>query len=258
MSLATKIGGNALLSLNGQVAIITGCGGGIGRAIALKLASLGAHIVVNDVNQGAAERVADEVAAMGVEALVSTASVADAAGVEQMAKAALDKWQRIDILVNNAGITRDNLLLRMKDDEWDAVLDVNLRGTFLCTRAVCRAMVRARYGRIINIASVVGVRGNPGQANYAASKGGIIAFTKSVARELGSRGITCNAVAPGVVDTPMFRALAPETQEEWIRQIPVGRAGLPADVAEAVAFFASPATGYITGQVIHVNGGLYT
>ncbi len=245
------------MPLTGQVAIITGCGGGIGRAIALKLASLGANIVVNDVVEEAAEKVAEEVRAAGREAMVSTASVTDADAVGQMVEAALDKWQRLDILVNNAGITRDNLLLRMKDEQWDAVLDVNLKGAFICTRAALRPMVRARYGRIINIASIVGATGNAGQANYAASKGGLIAFTKSVAQEVAARGITCNAVAPGVVDTPMFRALPEDTQREWISRIPVGRAGMPEDVAEAVAFLASPAAEYITGQVLHVNGGLY-
>lgn len=245
------------MPLSGQVAIITGCGGGIGRAIALKLASLGANIVVNDVVKEAAEKVADEVRAAGREAIVSTASVVDGDGVGAMIDETLEKWGRLDILVNNAGITRDSLLLRMKDEQWDAVLDVNLKGAFICTRAALRPMVRARYGRIINIASIVGATGNAGQANYAASKGGLIAFTKSVAQEVAARGITCNAVAPGVVDTPMFRALPEETQQEWISRIPVGRAGLPEDVAEAVAFLASPAAEYITGQVLHVNGGLY-
>lgn len=246
------------MPLSGQVAIITGCGGGIGRGIAAKLASLGCHIVVNDVDRQAAEATAEQVVrAAGGQALVSDASVSDREAVEEMMAEAVERLGRLDILVNNAGITRDALLLRMKDEQWDAVLDVNLKGAFVCTRAAIRYMVRARYGRIINIASIVGATGNAGQANYAASKGGLIAFTKSVAQELAGRGITCNAVAPGVVDTPMFRALPQETQEEWIKRIPVGRAGLPEDVAEAVAFFALPAAGYITGQVLHVNGGLY-
>jgi 3-oxoacyl-[acyl-carrier protein] reductase len=239
------------------VAIITGCGGGIGRGLALKLAELGAHIVVNDVAGEAAERVAEEVRARGREALVCTASVTDPPAVEEMVEAALQRWGRLDILVNNAGITRDALLLRMREEQWDEVLAVNLRGAFVCTRAALRPMLRARYGRIINVASIVGVTGNAGQANYAASKGGLLAFTKSVAQEVAGRGITCNAVAPGVVDTPMFRALPEEVQQQWLARIPVGRAGLPADVAEAVAFFALPTTSYITGQVLHVNGGLY-
>lgn len=245
------------MPLTGQVAIITGCGGGIGRAIALKLAALGANIVVNDVAQQAAEQVAEEVRAAGRDAIISTASVVDTDGVGEMVDQAVERWGRLDILVNNAGITRDNLLLRMKEEQWDAVLDVNLKGAFICTRAALRPMVRARYGRIINIASIVGATGNAGQANYAASKGGLIAFTKSVAQEVAGRGITCNAVAPGVVDTPMFRSLPEETQQEWIGRIPVGRAGRPEDVAEAVAFLALPAAEYITGHVLHVNGGLY-
>jgi len=219
---------------------------------------MGANIVVNDVNREAAEQMAAEVEAAGREALVSLASGTDAEAVAEMIEATIERWGRLDVLVNNAGITRDNLLLRMRDEEWDAVLDINLKGCFLCTRAAIRPMIRARYGRIVNMASVVGVRGNPGQVNYAASKGGMIAFTKSVAQELGNRGITCNAVAPGVVDTPMFRELPQEVQDDWLRQIPLGRPGLPEDVAEAVAFFALPATGYVTGQVMHVNGGLYT
>ncbi len=246
------------MPLTGQVAIITGCGGGIGRGIAAKLAALGCNIVVNDVALEAAEAVAREVVeAAGREALVSDASVTDAEAVAAMMEEAVQRWGRIDILVNNAGITRDALLLRMKDEQWEQVLDVNLKGAFVCTRAALKYMVRARYGRIINIASIVGATGNAGQANYAASKGGLIAFTKSVAQEVAARGITCNAVAPGVVDTPMFRALPEETQKEWISRIPVGRAGTPEDVAEAVAFLALPASEYITGQVIHVNGGLY-
>ena len=195
--------------------------------------------------------------AAGRDAIISTASVVDTDGVGEMVDQAVERWGRLDILVNNAGITRDNLLLRMKEEQWDAVLDVNLKGAFICTRAALRPMVRARYGRIINIASIVGATGNAGQANYAASKGGLIAFTKSVAQEVAGRGITCNAVAPGVVDTPMFRSLPEETQQEWIGRIPVGRAGRPEDVAEAVAFLALPAAEYITGHVLHVNGGLY-
>ncbi len=245
------------MSLEGQVAIITGCGGGIGAAIAEKLASLGADIVVNDVVAEAAEKTAARVRELGRRAAVVIGSVADAEAAEAMVKAAVDELGRLDILVNNAGITRDNLLLRMSDEQWDAVLDINLKGAFLCTRAALRPMIRARYGRIVNIASIVGATGNAGQANYAASKGGLIAFTKSVAQEVAGRGITCNAVAPGVVDTAMFRALPEEVQRQWIERIPVGRPGKPEDVAEAVAFLVSPAAEYITGQVLHVNGGLY-
>ncbi len=245
------------MPLTGQVAIITGCGGGIGRAIAVKLASLGAHIVVNDVAEAAAAKVVAEVEALGREAIVSTASVSDAEAVEGMVAAAMEKWGRVDILVNNAGITRDSLVMRMKDEQWDSVLETNLKGAFVCTRAAVRPMVKARYGRIINIASIVGTRGNAGQANYAASKGGLIALTKTVAQEFASRDITCNAVAPGVVDTAMFRALPEETQQAWMDQVPLGRAGTPEDVAECVAFFCLPGGSYITGQVLHLNGGLY-
>jgi len=245
------------LPLTGQVAIITGCGVGIGRAIALKLASLGANIVVNDVMEETAGKVAGEVEALGREAIVSCGSVSDAAAAEAMVDAAMEKWGRVDILVNNAGITRDSLLMRMKDEQWDAVLEINLKGAFVCTRAAVRPMVKARYGRIVNIASIVGERGNAGQANYAASKGGMIALTKSVAQEFASRDITCNAVAPGVVDTAMFRALPEETQKQWMDQVPLGRAGTPEDVAECVAFFCLPGASYITGQVLHLNGGLY-
>lgn len=245
------------MPLTGHVAIITGCGGGIGRGIALKLASLGANIVVNDVVEEAAAEVARAVEELGREAVVSTASVTDTEAVEGMVEEAVARWGRLDILVNNAGITRDALMLRMKDEQWDAVLNVNLKGAFICTRAAVKPMVKARYGRIVNIASIVGVTGNPGQANYSASKGGLIALTKTTALEFASRNITCNAVAPGVVDTPMFRALAEETQAAWVARIPLGRAGTPEDVAEAVAFFCLPASGYVTGQVLHVNGGLY-
>lgn len=245
------------MPLSGQVAIITGCGGGIGQGIALKLASLGANIVVNDVAEEAARATASAVEELGREALVCTASVTDAEGVEGMVEEAVVRWGRVDILVNNAGVTRDALMLRMKDDQWDAVLDINLKGAFICTRAAAKPMVKARYGRIVNIASIVGATGNPGQANYSASKGGLIALTKTTALEFASRNITCNAVAPGVVDTPMFRALPEETQSAWMARIPLGRAGTPEDVAEAVAFFCLPASGYVTGQVLHVNGGLY-
>ena len=245
------------MPLTGQVAIITGCGGGIGRAIALKLASLGANIVVNDVGEAAAAKVVADVEATGREAIVSTASVSDGEAVDGMVAAAMEKWGRVDILVNNAGITRDNLVMRMKDEQWDLVLEVNLKGAFVCTRSAVRPMVKARYGRIINIASIVGARGNAGQANYAASKGGLIALTKTVAQEFASRDITCNAVAPGVVDTAMFRALPEETQQAWMEQVPLGRAGTPEDVAECVAFFCLPGGSYVTGHVLHLNGGLY-
>lgn len=245
------------MPLSGQVAIITGCGGGIGRGIAARLASLGANIVVNDVVEDAAKAVVAEVEALGREAIVSTASVTESDAVAGMVDAAVEKWGRLDILINNAGITRDALMLRMKDEQWDAVLDINLKGAFLCTRAAVRPMMKARYGRIVNIASIVGATGNAGQANYSASKGGLIALTKTTALEFASRNVTCNAVAPGVVDTAMFRALSEEVQKEWMERVPLSRPGTPEDVADAVSFFCLPMSSYVTGQVLHVNGGLY-
>jgi len=244
------------LKLNGQVAIITGCGGGIGRAIALHLAREGVNIVVNDIVQEAAADVAGEVEKLGVEALVSTASVTQREQVEEMVAQALEQWGRIDILVNNAGITRDGLLVRMTDEQWDAVLDINLKGAFICTRAVARPMMKARYGRIINIASVAGVMGNAGQANYSASKGGLIALTKATAKELAGRGINCNAVAPGFIETPMTEQLPPDVRESWMQLIPLRRAGTADDVAGVVVFLAGPQASYITGQVINIDGGM--
>jgi len=244
------------LKLQDQIAIITGSGGGIGRTIALELAQHGASIVVNDILEEAANAVAAEVEELGREALVSVASVTDPEQVEAMVSEALDKWGRIDILVNNAGITRDGLLVRMKDEQWDAVLDVNLKGAFICTRAVAKPMMKARYGRIINIASVAGVMGNPGQANYAASKGGLIALTKTTAKELAGRGVNCNAVAPGFIETPMTEQLSEAVREGWLSLIPLGRAGTAEDVAGVVAFLAHPEASYITGQVISIDGGM--
>lgn len=244
------------MKLQDQIAIITGSGGGIGRTIALELVQQGASIVVNDILEEAANAVAAEVEELGREALVSVASVTDAEQVQAMVSKALDKWGHIDILVNNAGITRDGLLVRMKDEQWDVVLDVNLKGAFICTRAVAKPLMKARYGRIINIASVAGVMGNPGQANYAASKGGLIALTKTTAKELAGRGINCNAVAPGFIETPMTEQLSEEVREGWLSLIPLGRAGTAEDVAGVVAFLAGPEASYITGQVINIDGGM--
>ncbi len=242
--------------LDDQVAIITGAGGGIGAAIALTLAEAGASCVINDVVEEAAQAVAAQVRERGVRALVSTANITDGEQVQGMVDQVLAEWGRVDILVNNAGITRDGPLVRMEEEQWDVVLAVNLKGAFLCTRSVARPMMKARYGRIINMASVVGVGGNAYQANYAASKGGLIALTKSTAQELAPRNITCNALAPGFIDTAMTRALPEEARQGWLTRIPLGRPGTPEDVAQAVLFLAGPGAQYITGQVIHIDGGL--
>jgi len=244
------------LDLKDQVGLITGAGGGIGTAIALVLAEAGAHIVINDVVGEAAEAVAKQVEQRGVRVLVSTANITAGDQVQAMVDAILDEFGRLDILVNNAGITRDGLLVRMDEEAWDLVLDVNLKGAFLCTKAVARPMMKQRYGRIINMASVAGVGGNVGQANYSASKGGLIALTKTTAQELAGRNITCNALAPGFIDTTMTRQLPEEARKGWLERIPLDRPGTPDDVAQAVLFFASPDAGYITGQVLNVDGGL--
>ena len=214
-------------------------------------------MVVADIQQEAAASTAAQIAAHGTRTLGLSANVADGESVKEMVSQALSSMGRIDILVNNAGITRDNLLVRMKDDEWNAVLNVNLKGAFLCTQAVIRSMSKQRYGRIINIASIVGVMGNAGQANYAASKAGLIGFSKTVAREYAERGVTVNAVAPGFIDTAMTQALPEEARKTLMAQIPMGRLGTVDDVALAVSFLASDDASYMTGQVLHVNGGMY-
>ncbi len=246
------------MDLTDKVAIITGCGGGLGQALAVKMASLGADVVVNDVLQAeaAAKQVAELVERQGRSALVALGSVTSADEVEAMVEQALEQLGKIDILVNNAGITRDSLMVRMSEAAWDLVLDVNLKGAFLCTKTVARPMMKARYGRIVNIASVAGVMGNVGQANYSASKGGLIALTKTTAKELAGRSITCNAVAPGFIETRMTEVLEAEVREQWLRNIPLGRPGSAEDVAEVVAFLASDAAGYVTGQVLNIDGGL--
>ena len=245
------------MKLKGKVALVTGAAQGIGKAVALLLARNGADIVVSDVNLEKAEETAKEIEGLGQQALATKTNVADANDVERMVQAALERFGRIDILVNNAGITRDKLLLRMSDEDWDAVLGVNLKGTFLCTRAVIRPMAKQKSGKIVNIASVVGAMGNAGQANYGASKAGVIGFTKTVAREYAPRGINVNAIAPGYIETPMTEALPDKAKEELKRLIPMDRLGKPEDVAEAVLFLVSEASNYITGQVLHVNGGIY-
>ncbi len=245
------------MKLKGKVALVTGAAQGIGKAVALLLARNGADIVVSDVNLEKAEETAREIEGLGQRALATKTNVADANDVERMVQAVLEQFGRIDILVNNAGITRDKLLLRMSDEDWDAVLGVNLRGTFLCTRAVIRPMAKQKSGKIVSIASVVGAMGNAGQANYGASKAGVIGFTKTIAREYAGRGINVNAIAPGYIETPMTEALPDKAKEELKRLIPMDRLGKPEDVAEAVLFLVSEASNYITGQVLHVNGGIY-
>jgi 3-oxoacyl-[acyl-carrier protein] reductase len=240
-----------------KVAVVTGASRGIGRSISLALAAGGARVVAFDLDLGETEKVAEEIRALGVDALAVQGNVTLAADAERMIEAAVEKFGRVDILVNNAGITRDGLLLRMKDEEWDAVLNVNLKGAFLCSRAAAKVMMKQRYGRIINIASVVGQMGNAGQANYCASKAGLMGLTKSNARELAKRNVTVNAVAPGFIATAMTDALPEKTRQELAAQIPLERLGTAEDIANAVLFLAAEPSGYITGQVIGVNGGMY-
>lgn len=241
----------------GKVAVITGASRGIGRSIALALAAQGADIVAMDMDQAATDAVVAELQAAGVRALAVVGNVTVAADVERMIDAAVEAFGRVDILVNNAGITRDGLIMRMKDEDWDAVLSVNLKGAFLCTRSAFKVMSKQRYGRIINIASVVGQMGNAGQANYCASKAGLIGLTKSNAREMAKRNVTVNAVAPGFIATAMTDALPEKVREELAAQIPLERLGSAEDIAHAVVFLASEASGYITGHVLSVNGGMY-
>ena len=245
------------MDLSNKVAIVTGSGRGIGREIALKLAEVGATIVVNDIGEPEnLEEMVEEVKKMKRDSLAVIADVSSADDVNRLIATAIDTYGRIDILVNNAGITRDQLLLRMSDEDWDNVLRVNLRSVFLCTRAVLRHMIKQRWGRIISISSIVGIIGNPGQANYASAKAGIIGFTKSIAKEVASRGITVNAIAPGFIETPMTQKLDEKQRDELKQHIPVGYIGSPRDVAEAVAFLASEEARYITGQVLGIDGGM--
>jgi 3-oxoacyl-[acyl-carrier protein] reductase len=245
------------MDLTDRVAIVTGSGRGIGRTIALKLAEVGANIVINDIGEESViESVAGEVRAMNRESLAVLADVTSAKDVNNLVETTVNTFGRIDILVNNAGITRDQLLLRMSEEDWDAVISVNLKSVFLCTKAVLRQMTSQRWGRIINISSIVGIAGNAGQANYASSKAGIIGFTKTVSKEVASRGITVNAIAPGFIDTPMTRQLKESWIEEIKRRIPAGYLGSPQDVAEAVVFLASEEARYITGHVLNIDGGM--
>lgn len=240
-----------------KVAIVTGGGQGIGRAITLDFAEAGIDVVVADINLEMAETAAAEAAAAGSAPLAFELNVADARNVEALVEKVTEKYGRIDYLINNAGITRDALMMRMGDDAWQAVIDVNLTGTYLCSKAVIRVMMKQRDGRIVNISSVVGAMGNAGQTNYAASKAGVVGFTKSLAREVAARGITVNAVAPGFIQTAMTDALPDKAREELVNLIPNGRLGTPEDVAAAVRFLISEDASYITGQVLHVNGGMY-
>jgi 3-oxoacyl-[acyl-carrier protein] reductase len=239
-------------------AIVTGATRGIGRAIALQLARDGYNIVVNYRGEEAtAASLVDELQALGVEARAIRADITSADDVASLIEGAIAAFGKLDVLVNNAGITRDTLLMRMSEDDWDAVLTTNLKGAFLCSKAAIRPMIRQRSGAIVNLTSVIGLVGNAGQANYAAAKAGLVGFTKSLAREVGSRGITVNAVAPGFIETRLTDVLSDEIKEQSIKQIPLGRFGTPEDVAGAVAFLVSPAARYITGHTLSVDGGLF-
>lgn len=244
------------MSLQGKTAIVTGAAQGIGRAIAECLAQAGADIAVADLDPGRSADTVASVEKLGRKALNIKVNVADATETKAMVEQVLKAWGKVDILVNNAGITRDGLLLRMKEEDWNVVLQINLNGTFNCTKAVLQPMTKQRYGRIVNIASIVGVIGNAGQANYSASKAAVIGFTKTVGREYASRNVTVNAVAPGFIDTAMTHGLPDEVKETLLKQIPLGRLGTPADVAAAVRFLVSDDAAYVTGHVLHVNGGM--
>jgi 3-oxoacyl-[acyl-carrier protein] reductase len=246
-----------MIDLSKRVAIVTGASRGIGRAIAEQLARQGAIVIAGARGENA-RAVADEIQAAGGRAEAVALDVTDPAAAERVIASVIERQSRIDILVNNAGITRDQLLLRMKRDDWDAVLATNLTAAFTLTQAVLKPMIRQRAGRVICISSVVGQRGNAGQANYAASKAGLIGFVKSLALEVASRGITANIVAPGLIETEMTRTITGEARDEWASKIPLRRLGTPADVASAVCFLASDEASYITGQVLAVNGGMYT
>ena len=243
--------------LKGKTAIITGSGRGIGKAIALKLASYGANIVINDIPQSDyAEETSEEIKALGVDSIVIKGDVRNKDDVEALIKGTLDKFGKIDIFVNNAGITRDGLMIRMSEEDWDLVLDINLKGAFNCIKAVARPMMKQRSGAIVNIASIVGVMGNPGQANYVASKAGLIGLTKTTAKELSSRGIRCNAVAPGFIRSAMTDVLADDVKQKYLDAIPLAKFGETDQIADVVAFLASDMSSYVTGQVINVDGGL--
>jgi len=243
--------------LQGRIALVTGGAQGIGRAIAEELAAAGAVLALADVNEAKLTETVGEFKAQGVDASAFTVNVSSRESIETGAKAILEKFGKVEIIVNNAGITRDNLMLRMKPADWDLVISINLTGAFLLTQALLSPMLKNRWGRIVNIASVVGRAGQAGQVNYAASKAGLIGFTRSLAREVASRGITVNAVAPGYIETPMTAVLTEEVTKAMLAAIPLGRRGTPKDVAQAVKFLASDAASYITGHVLDVNGGMF-
>lgn len=246
------------MKLAGKVAVVTGASRGIGKSIALELAKQGADVVVNYAGSvDRANEVVKEIEALGRKTMSIQCDVSDSDAVNAMMKEVLDAFGSLDILVNNAGITRDNLLMRMKDSEWDDVINTNLKGVFLCTKAVTRPMMKQRKGRIINITSIVGVTGNPGQANYVAAKAGVIGFTKTTAKELAQRNITVNAIAPGFITTDMTDKLTEEVKNGMLTQIPLGQFGKPEDIANAVVFLASDESSYITGQTLHIDGGMY-
>lgn len=243
--------------LKGKTAIITGSGRGIGKAIAIKLASLGANIVINDIpSSDYADATCEEIKAMGVDSIVIKGDVRNAEDVNLLINETIKKFGKIDIFVNNAGVTRDGLMLRMSEADWDLVMDINLKGAFNCIKAVAKPMMKQRSGAIVNIASVVGVMGNAGQANYSASKAGLIGLTKTTAKEFASRGIRCNAVAPGFIASDMTDKLSDEVKKQYFDAIPLGAFGNTSDVADVVAFLASDMSKYVTGQVINVDGGL--
>jgi 3-oxoacyl-[acyl-carrier protein] reductase len=246
------------MSLKGKTALITGSAQGIGKAIAVELAKAGCDVAISDINLEKAQETAAELAnSYGVKTAAFKGNVASGEDAVKMVDDTVAEFGKLDILVNNAGITRDNLIMRMKEEDWDLVLDINLKGSFNCAKAALKHMSKARSGRIINIASVVGAMGNAGQANYVASKAGLIGLTKTIAREYASRNVTANAVAPGFIDTAMTQALSEKVREELTKQIPLSRLGTPEDIAGAVKFLASDDAAYITGSVIHVNGGMY-
>jgi 3-oxoacyl-[acyl-carrier protein] reductase len=246
------------MRLEGKVALVTGASRGIGREIAFELAREGASVAVNYAGSEAkALELVEEIKALGRDAFAIQADVSNSDSVNDMVKETVERFGKLDILVNNAGITKDNLLMRMKESEWDDVININLKGVFLCTKAVTRQMMKQRSGRIINISSIVGVSGNPGQANYVAAKSGVIGLTKTAAMELSSRGITVNAIAPGFITTDMTDKLNEEVKAEMLKQIPLAKFGEPKDISRAVVFLASEDSNYMTGQTLHINGGMF-